>query len=275
MKIVLEFKTCKIMTKGIKSLIAIAVVAILGLITFFSSYAIVDPGQRGVKVTLGEISPVVVEEGWCWKAPFVTSIITMDIKTIKFERETPVYTKDIQNADISYVLNYNLVSNTVPLLYQKIGRDYEKNILIPVIEGTLKNVIGKWNAQDLVGNREKAREEINLTLRHALAENNYLMVTDFQLIDINYSDVFEKAIESKVTAEQRALEAKNKTVEIEENARQRVISAEAEAKSMEIRAKALERNPKLVEYEAVQKWNGQLPNYMMGSTTPFINLQGK
>ena len=27
-----------------------------------------------------------------------------------------------------------------------------------------------------------------------------------------------------------------------------------------------------VEWEAVQKWNGVLPQYMMDSTTPFINL---
>lgn len=29
---------------------------------------------------------------------------------------------------------------------------------------------------------------------------------------------------------------------------------------------------KLVEYEAVQKWNGVLPQYMMGGTTPFVNI---
>ena len=48
--------------------------------------------------------------------------------------------------------------------------------------------------------------------------------------------------------------------------------AEAEAKSMTIRANALTKNKALVEYEAVQRWDGKLPQYMMGNTVPFINL---
>ena len=89
---------------------------------------------------------------------------------------------------------------------------------------------------------------------------------------LNYSNVFEKSIESKVTAEQDALKAKNRTVQIQEEAKQKIISAEAEAKSMAIRANALTQNKALVEYEAVQKWDGHLPQYMMGNTVPFLNM---
>ena len=55
----------------------------------------------------------------------------------------------------------------------------------------------------------------------------------------------------------------------------RADSAEAEAKSMAIRANALSKNKALVEYEAVQKWNGILPQYMMGESIPFINLNNR
>ena len=41
---------------------------------------------------------------------------------------------------------------------------------------------------------------------------------------------------------------------------------------MSIRANALTKNKALVEYEAVQKWDGKLPEYMMGNSIPFINL---
>ena len=51
-----------------------------------------------------------------------------------------------------------------------------------------------------------------------------------------------------------------------------MLTAEAEAKAMTVRAKALEQNKSLVEYEAVMKWNGELPEYMMGNTVPFINI---
>ena len=47
----------------------------------------------------------------------------------------------------------------------------------------------------------------------------------------------------------------------------------AEAEAMRIKATALERNQKLVEYEAVQKWNGELPEYMGSGAVPFLNLK--
>ena len=48
--------------------------------------------------------------------------------------------------------------------------------------------------------------------------------------------------------------------------------AEAEAKAMAIKSEALSKNKALVEYEAVLKWNGELPQYMMGNSVPFINV---
>ena len=103
----------------------------------------------------------------------------------------------------------------------------------------------------------------------------YIDVKGFQIIDINYSEVFERAIESKVTAEQEALKAKNKTVQVQEEAKQKVIAAQAEAKSMAIRAQALAQNKSLVQYEAVQKWDGKMPQYMLGNSVPFINVSAK
>lgn len=196
----------------------------------------------------------------------------MDVKTQKSNIKTQVYTKDIQQAIISYVVNYNLQADNAYKMYREVGKNYQDIVLTPVVEATLKDVIGKWNAQDLVANRERATKEILSKLQEHLVDN-YIVVTDFQITAINYSDVFEKAIESKVTAEQEALKAKNKTVQIQEEAKQKVISAEAEAKSMAIRANALSQNKALVEYEAVKKWDGKLPDYMMGNSVPFISLK--
>lgn len=253
------------------------VTVIVGLILFLlflNPIAMVGVGERGVKVTLGQVSPTSYTEGIHLITPFISHIKTMDVKTQKDTKQTPVYTKDIQQAVISYVINYNLQPENVHKMYREVGTDYQDKILLPVVEGTLKDVIGKWNAQDLVANREKATREILSKLQSHLSKN-YIDVTDFQMVAIDYSDVFERAIEAKVTAEQDALKAKNKTVQIQEEAKQKIITAEAEAKSMAIRANALTQNKALVEYEAVQKWNGVLPQYMMGNSIPFINLSSK
>ena len=63
--------------------------------------------------------------------------------------------------------------------------------------------------------------------------------------------------------QQRALAAKNKTAEIEELARQRLITAESEAKAMQIKGDALRANHGLVELEAVNRWDGKMPQTLM------------
>lgn len=135
----------------------------------------------------------------------------------------------------------------------------------------MKDVIGKWQAQDLVSNRDKARLDIVKNLNERL-DKRYFQNFTFQFINIDYSDKFEGAIEDKVIAEQKAQEAVNNTRRVTEEANQKVISAKAEAEAMEIKAEALAKNKGLTEYEAVQKWDGHLPQYMLGNSVPMINL---
>ncbi|MCM1003749.1 MAG: prohibitin family protein [Candidatus Gastranaerophilales bacterium] len=250
-------------------------ILVLGLLVCFivmcNPFVMVGPGERGIKIKLGQVQPESYGEGLHLVFPFIQKFKTMDVKTQKNTLTTAVYTKDIQQARITYVINYNVQPDRVNKLFQEVGMDYANKILTPVVEGTIKDIIGKWNAQDLIANREKATGDILFKLQGSLSDN-YINVTDFQMTEINYSDVFEKAIESKVTAEQEALKAKNKTVQVQEEAKQKVIAAEAEARSMSIRAQALSQNKSLVQYEAVQKWDGKMPQYMMGNSIPFINV---
>ena len=252
----------------------VAFFTLIILICVFNPIAIVGVGERGVKVTLGQTSPQSYTEGVHFTTPFISKIYTMNVKTQKSNIRTQVYTKDIQTANINYILNYNLQPENVHKMYREVGKDYQDKILMPTVEGILKDVCGKWNAQDLVANREKATDEVLFKLRDAL-KNQYINITGFNMIGIKFGASFESAIEAKVTAEQSALQAKNKTVQVQEEAKQKVITAEAEAKSMAIRANALAQNKNLVEYEAVKKWDGKLPEYMMGSSVPFLNLARK
>ena len=244
------------------------------LIVMVNPFVMVGPGERGIKIRLGQVQMESYSEGLHLVVPFIDKFRTMDVKTQKNTLITQVYTKDIQQANIKYVINYNVQPDSVNKLFQHVGMDYESKILTPVVEGTIKDIIGKWNAQDLIANREKATGDILFKLQTQL-KDNYINVTDFQMVDINYSKVFEQAIESKVTAEQEALKAKNKTVQVQEEAKQKVIAAEAEARSMSIRAQALSQNKSLVQYEAVQKWDGKMPQYMLGNSVPFINVSGR
>jgi regulator of protease activity HflC (stomatin/prohibitin superfamily) len=260
------------MNKVLSSATVIIVGLFILFLIVFQPMTIVGVGERGVKVTLGQTSPVALEEGVHFVMPFISTVKKMNVKTVKSNIATMAQSKDIQQARIVYVVNYNLQPENAPKMWRTVGRDYVSVVVMPTVEGIVKDTIGKWNAQDIVANREKVASEVLFKLNEKLGPK-YINVSDFQITEIQYSQAFEQAIESKVTAEQEALKAKNKTVQVQEEARQKIIASEAEAKSMAIRAQALTQNKNLVEYEAVQKWDGKLPQYMMGNSVPFVNLK--
>ena len=110
--------------------------------------------------------------------------------------------------------------------------------------------------------REKATTQIVAKIQESI-RTMPVLVRDINLTNIDFSDVFEKSIEEKQVQQQRALAAKNKTAEIEELARQRLITAESEAKAMQIKGDALRANHGLVELEAVNRWDGKMPQTLM------------
>jgi prohibitin 2 len=260
----------KIVLWVIVALIAIGVVSIAGC-----GIKVVDTGQRGIKTRFGEVVSRSLPEGLYFYNPFTSNIVEIDTRIQRQDGETDTYTRDVQQAAIKYTLNYRLQQNAAHIMYRDIGRDWEQKLIPQVVLGTLKEVVGKWDAVDLIANRDKAGNTAYEAIRTNLAERN-VEVSRFEITDIAYTHEFENSVEQKVIAQQKAIEEQNRTKQIEEQARQKVLSAEAEAKSILIRAQALERNAKLVEWEAVQKWNGVLPQYMLGgAAVPFINLNAK
>jgi regulator of protease activity HflC (stomatin/prohibitin superfamily) len=252
-------------------------IVLAGIALFIVSVAgcgikVVDTGQRGIKTRFGEVVSESLPEGLYFYNPITSNIVEIDTRVQRQDGETDTYTRDVQQAAIKYTLNYRLQQNAAHLMYRDIGRDWEQKLIPQVVLGTLKEVVGKWDAVDLISNRDKAATTAFDSIRQNLSERN-VEVSRFEITDIAFTREFENSVEQKVIAQQKAIEEQNRTKQIEEQARQKVLSAEAEAKSIQIRAQALERNAKLVEWEAVQKWNGVLPQYMLGGgAVPFINL---
>lgn len=263
----------KMELKTIGLSVAAAVAAIVGIGSLFASFETVQTGNRGIKVTFGEVNETAgsLPEGLYFMNPFTTDIKQMNVKVQTWEGTANTYTKDVQQANIKYVINFRLNPDQAHTTFRTVGTAWENALVIPVVNGILKQVVGTYDAVDLVANRASATARIQQQLQEQLVTRN-VVLDRIELVNIQYLKEFEKAVEDKVVAVQRATEEQNRTVQIQEQAKQRVIEAEAIATSMRIRAKALESNPKLVEYEAVQKWDGKLPQYSLGSATPFINL---
>ncbi|HBL9020171.1 TPA: SPFH/Band 7/PHB domain protein [Enterobacter hormaechei] len=84
----------------------------------------------------------------------------------------------------------------------------------------------------------------------------------------------QKTLQREQEVKQREAEANMLRAEADGQADAKLKLAEAEAKSIQIRGQAMRENPEVLQLEAINKWNGTLPQYMTsGAGTPFIQVK--
>ena len=232
----------------------------------------IENGERGLKVTFGDISSDILTEGLYFYNPFTTEMIRFDVKENVFKFTAVNLTQDIQEVTTQLVITFSPDKSKINRLYQEYGLNYEEKIILPIAISALKDIIGKTTAVDFVTKQGEIESKIFEKLREEYSKR-FITLSKISILNIDFKAEFKNSIESKVIANQMAEKAKNDTIRIKEEAEQRLIQARAEAEAMKIKSDALSKNKSLVEYEAVLKWNGNLPQYMLGNSIPFINLK--
>ena len=59
----------------VAKLVGVAILIFVIIIAASTSSYVVQPGDRGVEVTLGKVSPVFKPQGFGFKTPFITTIV--------------------------------------------------------------------------------------------------------------------------------------------------------------------------------------------------------
>jgi regulator of protease activity HflC (stomatin/prohibitin superfamily) len=259
----------QIIFKWIERVVAI----ILLLWLFFASTQIIQAGDRGVVLRLGSVNRV-LDEGFHFTIPFIEKVKTLNVQTQKEQVAANSASKDLQTVSTTVALNYNLNPHEVGLLWQNIGSQYKERLIDPAIQEAVKAATAKFTAEQLVTQRSAVRDEIKNNLTERL-KAEYISVSDVSIVNFEFSQAFDQAIEAKVTAEQNALAAKNKLEQIKFEADQRIAQAQGEAEAIRIQAEAIQNQggAEYVNLKAIEKWSGALPTYMMGDSVPFINIK--
>lgn len=261
---------------GVKfwSVLSVGVFAIIVAIGFaFSTFETIEAGERGVVLRWGNYDGT-LGTGFHMINPISTDIIVMDVRVRKFETEASAASKDLQIVKSVIALNAHADPDGVGWIFENVGVGYVDRILSPAIQESVKAGTALFTAEELISKREMVKEEIRAKLVERLAAFR-VIVDDFSIIDFKFSAEFDAAIESKQTAEQRALEAENDLRRIEVEAQQRIAEAKAEAEAIRIQAQAITQQggADYVKLKAIESWNGVLPTYMMDGAMPFINIK--
>ena len=265
--------------------ILIPVVALIVIIWLLAStIVIIDAGERGVLLTWGKAHEIPLEAGLHFKVPIQDNVVHVDVRTQKVVADASAASSDLQIVTTEVALNYHVAPGAVAIIYTELGGAYAQRIIDPAIQESVKQSTAKFTAEELITKRELVKQAIDLELDEILARYN-IIVDETSITNFEFSPGFSAAIEMKVTAEQQALKAENDLKRIEVEAQQKIAQAHgesesilkiahAEAEAIRIKGEALQKNPKLVDLEAVYAWNGDVPLITGGGTVPFIDMTG-
>lgn len=257
--------------------------AVLFFIFIFSAFYAIDGGEKGVLLTFGKIDPAPLDSGLGIKIPFAQKVIKMETRTRKYTAEASAASKDLQVVSATVVTNYHIVPDDAPRIYAELGQNYDERIIQPLEQEVVKSVTAKFTAEELIVNRETVRLNIKDLLFERLLSRG-IVVEDLSIVDFDFSNSFNSAIEQKVTAEQLKLKADRDLQRIEVEAEQvkaaaigqrdaAIAYAEGQAESIRLVNEELKKSPDYVAYLEVQKWDGKLP-LVTGDAVPFVELPG-
>ena len=267
-----------------KAVAIVIIILIVVGIAVFASVKIVDAGHRGVLLHWNavDLTNPPLDEGLHFVVPFQDDVINIEVRTLKYERETRSASKDLQTVETTVTVNYHPDKELIHKLYKNLGLDYENRVIQPAIEETVKQVTANYNAEELITKRPLVKQDIETSIRERLTL--FDVVTEvISITDFEFSPLFSQAIESKVEAEQKALKAENDLRRIEVEARQReanavglananIAEARGEAEAISIINDALATNPNYLEWLKTKEWDGKLPLVVGEGGTPFITI---
>lgn len=232
------------------------VVFILVVLGAASSY-IVEPGTRGVKITLGKASDQFIPEGFGFRTPFITRIVPVVIQQRTTPLQADCFSSDLQQVTVEVRVLYRVPESSVVQIYREFAGDPFDSLIAPRVQEGLKEVTALMTAEQIVKRRDEVKTKAIAAARTKIGE--LLTVEDIVIRDIHLSKELEAAIEAKMVAEQEAARARFTQLQTQVEADTAVIRAEGEAKAIRVRGDALKLNPAFLRLQIVEKWNGKSP----------------
>jgi regulator of protease activity HflC (stomatin/prohibitin superfamily) len=246
------------------------IVAAVIVAVIWTSYVVVGPGQRGVLMTFGKVEHGVLNPGLHFKLPFVQSVRLMDVRIQKSEEQQTAASKDLQDVTTTVAVNWSIDPNDAEWVYQNLGgeRELVNKVIEPTVANTVKAVTAEYEAENLIAERNQIRQAIEKQITDGLASYK-VQVQGVNITNFRFSAQYSRAIEEKQVAQQRAQQAQYDLQRAKVDAQRDVAKAEGQAQAQKLLQQTL--TPEIIQLNAVQKWNGVMPQVMGGQgVMPFI-----
>jgi regulator of protease activity HflC (stomatin/prohibitin superfamily) len=251
--------------KGSTSIIIVIGVLSLIVTTVSAGLVFIQADERGVVISA--LAPNGYREqplqpGLHWIIPFAENVklysvarqtYTMSVASaegqVQGDDSIRARTMDGQEINVDASVIYAIDPNKIIDMHIQWQDRYQDGVVRPLARGIIRDIASQYGIQEIVSSkRTEMEQKITEELQRKLEENN-LMLVDFILRDLHFTEEYAAAVEQKQIAEQNALQAQYVVEQKHQEAEQArqvaqgqadalVIAAQGEAQAILLKAQA-------------------------------------
>lgn len=240
--------------------------------------ATIEPGERGVRVDMGQVDKTLIKNGVVNYNPLTQQIHEYSVKQETVEGSANPLTSDQQPINIGYRVQYRIPEGQVLNLFENVKGDPYETLVVPQIQEAFRQVVSKYKADFVTSNVNTVKDQVLAQVRGAL--KGQMEIIDLPITHVELPGPLQAAIIEK---QQMEMQAKKKGFELDRERKQAEITvtkAKAEAESTKLMTEALKASPELVKFKLAEvelkkaeKWNGALPQTVLGGGSTIFSLK--
>ena len=256
----------------------IILAVLVGFVLTLMSLYNVDTGQVAIVKRFGKVIAI-KEEGLNFKVPLIDSVYKMNTReqTLRFSYEgdsndSPAIsasTRDMQTVLVSITVS-DVVTDPMKL-YRAFTGNHVRSMMVPRVKDAVQSQVSKYTIEEFIAKRDQLSKDIYDDLEETFA-NYGVTLTNVSIIDHDFSDAYEQAVEAKKIAEQQVEEERQKQQKliVEQENKVKLAELEVEKKKLEAEANKIvtdSLSKEILQKQMIEKWDGKLPYVTGGSDT--------
>lgn len=223
-------------------------VTILGSTTFLT----IDSGHKGVlfkRFGGGLDKENIYGQGFHVVMPWNTMFV-YDVRLNEAYEVMEVLARNGLTIKVDMSYRFRPEAERIGYLHNNVGEDYHRRIVIPELRSATREVIGKYNPEELYSSkREVIQTEIFESTIEA-CEANDIIIDAVLIREVELPQSLQEAIERKLREEQAALEYEFRLERERQEAERRIIEAEAMAEANRLISQSL--NPNILKNKGIE-----------------------
>lgn len=191
----------------------------------------VEGGHRSIIFSrLGGVQQEVYSEGLHFRIPWLQWPIIYDIRSKPKKISSPTGSKDLQMVNITLRVLQRPDAHQLPTIYRMLGTDYDERVLPSICNEVLKSVVAKFNASQLITQRQQVSNLVRRELTERAKDFN-IILDDVSITELSFGREYAAAVEAKQVAQQEAQRAAFIVEQAKQEKQQKIVQAEGEAEA--------------------------------------------